>query len=154
MPGSSRTVSTAPAIDPGKALGASTRGNLTPSGEDRHPPQPTADAFKADESGFIPGDPNAPGGQLSEEEEDPDKQREHNDEDTVGGHIGGSGAMARKFSNPDSASIYDNYAKQMGGGPTPARVFSGRAAGTAGSSMLKKAPPRDNGAESEGGEDY
>jgi hypothetical protein len=141
--GTSRTLSQAPEVDPGKALGVSARGDKVPAGEDRHPPQPDAmaDASPA-------GQPASP--QPGDEEE----EDEHNDDETIGGHIGGSGAAARKFGKPSAASAYDSSTNGLTGGPTPSRIFSGRVAGTPGSGTAKKAAPRDNGVESEGEEDY
>ena len=164
LPGTSRTVSEAPEVDPGKAMGFSSRGNKVPHGEDRHPLE-----TPEEHGGYMEGDPNAPGGQLATQPGDEDdggqqkmdldaksggEEPEEDEEEKIGGHVGGSGAMARKFSNPDSASVYDNFAKSMTGTPTPARIFSGKPTGKSSASMLKKGSPRDNGDESSGGEDY
>ncbi len=52
----------APHLDPGKALGFKQSGGRVAGGQDINP----AGGGVAPEGGFVPGDPNAPGGQLSD----------------------------------------------------------------------------------------
>jgi hypothetical protein len=158
LTGTSRTVSTAPAIDPGKALGASTRGNMVPKGEDRHPPQqpdPDLKGGSAGPDGWIAEDPNKPGGSLNPDgkEDGEEEDDKHNDDETIGGHVGGSGAAAAKFGKPTPGSAYQSYLNGATGAGQGAKIFSGRATGKP-ASNVKAAGPRDNGNESDGGEDY
>jgi hypothetical protein len=156
--GTSRTISEAPEIDPGRSLGASSRGTATPAGEDRHPNEasPTND-FAATREGVqndLKGNEASPtpGAELGDNDLD---KEEPNDEETIGGGIGGSGAASRKFSKPSVGDAYDSMTGGMTGQPKAARIFSGRSAGTSNSSMLKKpGPSRDTGTESDGEEDY
>ena len=161
VPGTSRTVSEAPVPEPGKAMGFSSRGNGVPKGEDRHPTEKPSDS-----SGYAPGGPNAPGGQLATQPGDDEPngldgqqtlnldKPDEDEEGKIGGHVGGSGHMARKFSNPTSANVYDDYIKKATGTPPAARIFSGKPAGKSSASMLKKGGPKDNGDEESEGQDY
>ncbi len=166
-----------PTIDPGKALGYVQRGNRAPGGTDLNPGGPAGGGGSAGPDGWIPGDPNAPGGQLApqpgDQDADSDLAKTRKDvqgdlaktregvqgdlaktrEDVQGdlnqadsGHIGGSGDYAQRFSSPQAADIYTSHVNQLfGGGPSKAAKSP---------SMLTRTGPRDNGTESDGGEDY
>jgi hypothetical protein len=75
-------------------------------------------------------------------------------------HVGGHDAYARTFSNPKSADLYHQYYQKLTGDTRGRQgVDTTAASGTpSGNAKLAKgvagAPPRDNGTESDGGEDY
>jgi hypothetical protein len=134
---------------------------------------------KAGANGFIPGDPNAPGGQLAPQPgDDPNnelagKSASSDLHDTAQGvqddlnggdqpqqHIGGHDAYARTFSNAKSAQTYHDYVARMTGDtrPRPGADTTAASGTPSGNAKIAKgvagAPPRDNGTESDGGEDY
>lgn len=135
-----------PTLNPGKAMGFNQRGNKAPVGDDLNQPgatdpnAPPADGENPDDNpDAAPGD-GTPQGDLAATREGVQNDLQG------GGHVGGIGKYARSFSNPTSASIYHDYTKRLfGNAATPkSNVNTG----------MTRTGPRDNGTESDGGEDY
>jgi hypothetical protein len=165
----------APKIGPGLSPG--NKAQSLPPSTDTDAPQKAAQKAQAP-SDFIPGDPNAPGGQLAPQPgDDPNNElagksvssdlhdtAQGVQDDLNGGdqqqHVGGHDAYARTFSNPKSADLYHQYYQKLTGDTRGRQgVDTTAASGTpSGNAKLAKgvagAPPRDNGTESDGGEDY
>ena len=105
-------------LDAARAMGFKQSGMKSPTGQDA-PASPAASPVSAEDA---PGsaDPMAPasGG------DQPQKA-----------HVGGVGAYARSFTNPNSAAIYHDYTRQLfGGAPSP------KSAQTTGLTKAKGAP--------------
>jgi len=114
--GTSRAVP-APTLQPGKAMGYSQRGNRTPPGDDLNQGQAAATPAAGpgtEETYDAATAPPGPQGDLAAAREGVQSDLQG------GGHMGGIGQYARKFSNPTSASIYHDYTKRLfGGAATP-----------------------------------
>ena len=106
---------TPPAIDPGKAMGASSRGNRVPAGQD----QPSAAAQPAAPAA---ADTPEPGAETSPTDDLADVTKSVQSDLSAKTHVGGFGQYARNFSSPTAASIYDDHVRQLfgRGAPKPA----------------------------------